>query len=159
MFFFFHALHKAKSKTHYHSALLPRWRDASSWQTHLKFIESLYSRSEAEVANIAGKRRLPVLIDKKWETFTLQPPTMRKLHHCSSEQISVSQEKKKKKSRAIHNTVPLPIEFEKCVFVQGKLCIKLLFEGIYTFSICISVYSERVLMLCWPHRQTPTVTS
>lgn len=34
------------------------------WQTHLKFIQSLYSRSEAEVAYITGERRLPILLDK-----------------------------------------------------------------------------------------------
>ena len=43
-------------------------RNAFSWQTYLQFIKSLYSRSEAEVAYIASKRRLPILIDKKIES-------------------------------------------------------------------------------------------
>ena len=72
--------------------------------THLKFIQSLYSRSEAKVAHITGKRRLPILTDRKAETLTPYNTTsiIREWQSqpCNSEQIEVSQGEKKSMSRA-----------------------------------------------------------
>lgn len=61
-----------KAETHLPPIPLLWWHDTASWPTHLKFIQSLYSRGEAEVPYIAGKRRLPVLIDKNAETLRKQ---------------------------------------------------------------------------------------
>lgn len=74
-------------------------------KTHLKFIQPLYSRSEAEVANIAGERRLPVLIDKKVEAF----PNIN-----NEEQQNCNLEQTSEQIAAINNTIPPLIQFEKC---------------------------------------------